>query len=200
MLARLWITLAMLGHKPAGYPGVIHRFLKDLVGAKIFSHTGAMNNTHWYSEHQPYPLPTAPAHPTQPIGVRPPHETNKLNPYGLTALVMVLLMICIGFINLIFFNWELRIVLPTGFTWLGAMGFGIGALFMKNREKNNRDHRPHSGRARYSFCSPDRLPGGHFHHVGEWRLRLEDELAAPLLIPGYDLLFSGHQPGVVWAG
>lgn len=135
MLARLWITSAMLGHKPAGRPGVIHRFLKDLVGAIIFSHTGAMNNTHWHSDHQLYPLPTAPAHPAQPIGVRPPHETNKLNPYGLTALVMVLLMICIGFVNLIFFNWELSIVLPTGFTWLGAMGFGIGALFMKNREK-----------------------------------------------------------------
>lgn len=125
----------MLGHKLAGRPGVIHRFLKDLVGAKIFSHTGAMNNAHWHSEHQPYPLPTAPAHLAQPTGVRPPHETNKLNPYGLTALVMVLLMICIGFVNLIFFNWELSIVLPTGFTWLGAMGFGIGALFMKNREK-----------------------------------------------------------------
>ncbi|WP_237222870.1 hypothetical protein [Rothia nasimurium] len=94
-----------------------------------------MNTTHWHSEHQPYPLPTAPAHPTQPTGVRPPHETNRLNPYGLTALVMVLLMICIGLANFIFFDWELSIALPTGFTWLGAMGLAIGALFVRGREK-----------------------------------------------------------------
>lgn len=97
-----------------------------------------MNNVPWRSERPPYPLPTAPAHPAhpvQPTGVRLPHETKKLNPYGLTALVMMLLMICIEVVNFLYFDWELIKILPTGFIWLGAMGLGIGSLFLKNREK-----------------------------------------------------------------
>lgn len=133
----------MLGHKSLEHPGVIHRFLKDLVGVEIFSHTGAMNNTFQHPERPPYPLPPAPArppHPGQPLmypppGAHMPRESKKLNPYGTISLAMMLLMACLGLANFFFFGWELNIVLPTGFTWLGAMGLGIGALFMKGREK-----------------------------------------------------------------
>ncbi|MFC6353575.1 hypothetical protein ACFP6B_06660 [Rothia nasimurium] len=120
-----------------------------------------MNNTFQHPERPPRPLPTAPpypAHPGQPnaypppgtgqhVGagqhpaahyppaVRPPEQANKLNPYGTISLVMMLLMTCIGLANFIFFDWELSIALPTGFTWLGAMGLAIGALFVRGREK-----------------------------------------------------------------
>ena len=64
-----------------------------------------------------------------------PRESKKLNPYGTISLVMMLLMACLGLANFFFFSWELNIVLPTGFTWLGAMGLAIGALFVRGREK-----------------------------------------------------------------
>ena len=56
----------------------------------------------------------APAHPAQPIGVRPPRETNRLNPYGTTSLAMMLFMTCLVLANFIFFDREFSIALPTG--------------------------------------------------------------------------------------